>query len=265
MFSSFLILLIGLVVVGAAFFTVTRRNPIHAALSMLVSLAGVGFLMLALRSPFLAAMQVLLYGGAIMVLFVFVIMLLTLRDDELGPEPAYEKKLLGAGGAVVLLAVLFGSISKRQDVGYQLPHQVQLEQRDGLREQLGELQRRPSYAGAAAFQTTLETGKVGDPAHVRLAAEIASLEARLAAFQAEFPHAKLPRVTPQARKSRVDFGSAEHFARFLYTDYVVPFELITVLVMAAVAGVIVLARRPDKVSLDRTPLAARHHGMGDPA
>ena len=61
--------------------------------------------------------------------------------------------------------------------------------------------------------------------------------------------------TPVSRKSRVDFGSTEHFARFLYTDYAVPFELITVLVMAAVAGVIVLARRPERASLERTPLA----------
>ena len=75
----------------------------------------------------------------------------------------------------------------------------------------------------------------------------------------------MPPVKPQARKNRVDFGSAEHFARFLYTDYVVPFELITVLVMAAIAGVIVLARRPDKVSLERTALAGRPSQGGDPA
>lgn len=50
------------------------------------------------------------------------------------------------------------------------------------------------------------------------------------------------------------FGSTEHFARFLYTDYAVPFELITVLIMAAVAGVIVLARKPDSHTLERTRL-----------
>lgn len=82
--SALLVLFVGAVIVTAGIMTVTRRNPIHAALSMLVALAGLAGLFLSLNAPFLAAMQVLLYGGAIMVLFVFIIMLLTLRDDELG-------------------------------------------------------------------------------------------------------------------------------------------------------------------------------------
>lgn len=199
--SMFLVLLLGALVVGAALVTVTQRNPVHAALSMLVALAGLALLFLGLRAPFLAAMQVLLYGGAIMVLFVFVIMLLTLREDEMGPPPSQERKITAAIGAVLLVGVLMFAISRRTPVELQAPRQ-----------------------------------------DVAQAANEAS-------------------GVPVPRGARVDFGSSEHFMRFLYTDYAVPFELITVLVMAAVAGVIVLARRPDRVSLERTKIT--HHAGGE--
>jgi NADH-quinone oxidoreductase subunit J len=182
--TSLLTMLAGGVVVLAALITVTRKNPIHAALSMLIALGGVAALMLGLHATFLAAMQVLLYGGAIMVLFTFVIMLLTLREEEMGPEPASGTKGLAAVGAFGVLALVWWALSTRGG-GSTFPT--------------------PSYGEA--------------------------------------------------------FGSTEHFARFLYTDYVVAFELITVLVMAAVAGVIALARRPDRASLEGTRLAQSH----DPA
>jgi len=62
------------------------------------------------------------------------------------------------------------------------------------------------------------------------------------------------------RRSNVYYGSTEHFARVLYPDYAVLLELITVLVMGAVAGVIVLARRPDSVTLEATKLTATPAG-----
>ena len=62
------------------------------------------------------------------------------------------------------------------------------------------------------------------------------------------------------RRTKAHYGSTEHFARVLYTDYAVPFELITVLVMGAVAGVIVLARRPDSVTLEATKITAAGGG-----
>jgi NADH-quinone oxidoreductase subunit J len=182
--SSLIVLVVGALTVLAAGVTVTQKNPVYAALSMLVALGGVAALMLGLRSPFLAAMQVLLYGGAIMVLFMFVIMLLTLRQDEMGPEPPLLPRTLAALGAFGTALVLWKAIRDR---------------------------------GGATF----EAPALGD-----------------------------------------DFGSTEHFARFLYTDYVVAFELVTVLVMAAAAGVIVLARRPGQGSLQGARLT--HHGAPEP-
>ena len=183
------------VAIAGAGAVVLAKSPLRGALALVVSLCGVAMLFLLLNASFIAAMQILVYAGAIMVLFVFVIMLLTLKDEELGQEPAQKKKVLAAVGAIMLLFVLAYSLAQREGVEF----------------------RQPVHEAATA-KLEADTGK------------------------------------PVPRKNRVDFGSTEHFGRFLYTDYVVPFELITVLVMAAVAGVITMARRPDSASLERTKL-----------
>ncbi|HEX7898300.1 MAG TPA: NADH-quinone oxidoreductase subunit J [Planctomycetota bacterium] len=94
----------GGVAVLAGVGVVTRRNPVYCAIFMLVAFLSLAVLYLLLSASFLAAMHVLVYTGAILVLFLFVIMLLNLKPEELGQE--YP---LPARGAVALLcAVLFG-------------------------------------------------------------------------------------------------------------------------------------------------------------
>ena len=105
--------LIGIVIVLAGAATVLQRNPIHAALSMLVALGGTAVLMAGLKAHFLATMQVLLYGGAIMVLFVFVIMLLTLKEEELGPEPSISERLPAVIASLLIVFVLFWALAQR--------------------------------------------------------------------------------------------------------------------------------------------------------
>ena len=173
--STLFVFALGALIVVAGLLTVTRRNPVHSALCMLCALCGLAAMFLGMRAPFLAFMQLLLYAGAIMVLFLFVIMLLTLREDELGPEPPAESRAVAAAASLGILGVLWYAIARRARVDtFMTPH-------------LGE-----------------------------------------------------------------DFGSTEHFAQFLYTDYAVAFELVTVLVMAAIAGVVILARRPESHTLDAT-------------
>ncbi len=65
--------LLGALVLGSAALAVTRRQPVHAVLFLIVALVGVALLFLLLGAPLLAAFQVILYAGAIMVLFLFVI------------------------------------------------------------------------------------------------------------------------------------------------------------------------------------------------
>jgi NADH-quinone oxidoreductase subunit J len=69
-----------LLTLGGAVLTVTRRNAIHSAVSLILSLIGVAGLFLLQHAEFLFAVQIVLYVGGIMVLFLFVIMLVNLDD-----------------------------------------------------------------------------------------------------------------------------------------------------------------------------------------
>ena len=71
------------VVLGAAFLAVTRRRPLDAVLCLILCLVGVAALFFSLGAPLLAAFQVILYAGAIVVLFLFVVMLF--KDEEWRP------------------------------------------------------------------------------------------------------------------------------------------------------------------------------------
>lgn len=69
------------VAVFASFRVVTHANPVHAILSMIVSLLAVAGIFFILGAPFAGVLEVIVYAGAILVLFVFVIMMLNLGTD----------------------------------------------------------------------------------------------------------------------------------------------------------------------------------------
>jgi len=98
-------------VLAGALGVVVSGNPVHAALSLVLTLFGVAVLFVAQEAHFLAAVQVIVYAGAIVVLFLFVIMLLgvdrqeALRGDPLrGQRPVAVVLGLASLAAVVLLA-----------------------------------------------------------------------------------------------------------------------------------------------------------------
>jgi NADH-quinone oxidoreductase subunit J len=153
--------LIALVVVGSALGLVLKRNPIHGALFLVINLGGIAALYLTLGAEFLAAAQVIVYAGAIMVLFVFAIMVLIPGKDETGPDPRRRYRLLALPVGLALLAEL-ALIAVRR----------------------GGAPRGP-----------------GGP------------------------------------------GGVETIGRLLFTDYLFPFELTSVLLLAAMVGVMLLARR----------------------
>jgi NADH-quinone oxidoreductase subunit J len=151
------------VTVVAGLLVVTRRNPIHCAISMLACFLGLAVVYLRLAAPFLAAMHVLVYTGAILVLFLFVIMLLNLKPEELGVE--YSLKTRGA------IALLCGGL----------------------------------FA--------------------------------LVALPLWQDQRKLDKPVPPA------FGSVEQVGNALFNDYALPFELISVLIMVAIFGGVLLAKK----------------------
>jgi NADH-quinone oxidoreductase subunit J len=153
---------IAFVVVGSALGLVLKRNPIHGALFLVVNLAGIAALYLMLGAEFLAAAQVIVYAGAIMVLFVFAIMVLIPGKEETGPDPRRRYRLLAVPvGAVLLVELVVIAV------------------------------RRPAVA---------------------------------------------PRGPAAA-------GGVETIGRLLFTDYLLPFELTSLLLLAAMVGVMLLAKR----------------------
>jgi NADH-quinone oxidoreductase subunit J len=156
--------LLALMAVGSALGLVLKKNAIHGALFLVVNLGTVAALYLTLRAEFLAAAQVIVYAGAIMVLFVFAIMVLIPGKEETGPDPRRPYRLLAI----------------------------------------------PVGAG--------------------LLVELVIIVARRAARGAPAAAAPAP-------------GGVEAIGRLLFTDYLFPFEITSVLLLAAMVGVLVLARR----------------------
>jgi NADH-quinone oxidoreductase subunit J len=149
--------------VGSALGLVIRRNPIHGALFLVVNLGSIAVLYLMLGAEFLAAAQVIIYAGAIMVLFVFAIMVLIPGKEETGPDPRRALRVW----ALPIGGVLFALI------------------------------------GAWLL---------------------------------------VPRPAPPASPAP-GAGGVEAIGRLLFTDYLFPFELTSVLLLVAMVGVLLLARR----------------------
>ncbi len=156
--------IIAALAVASAVGLIVKKNPIHGALFLVVNLGCVAALYLTLGAEFLAAAQVIVYAGAIMVLFVFAIMVLIPGKEETGPDPRRRWRLIAlpAGALLFLQLIVIVSVVRN------------------------------SAAPAAG-----------------------------------------------ARPS----GSVEAIGRLLFTDYLFPFELTSVLLLAAMVGVMLLSRR----------------------
>jgi NADH-quinone oxidoreductase subunit J len=89
---------------------ITHRNPMHALLYLIVSLLAVAVVFFTLGAPLVAALEVIIYAGAIMVLFVFVIMMLSPGAGEGGPQ-ARARLLRACAGPALLALVLLGELA----------------------------------------------------------------------------------------------------------------------------------------------------------
>jgi len=156
--------------IGSAVLCVTRRSPVASALWLIVTLFATAVLFLLLDAHFIAALQIMVYSGAIMVLFLFVIMLLNLGD-----QVATDMK--GWTGRIVGLAL-------------------------------------------GAF----------------VAVELWVITRVVPVDQIRLPAGELNRMT-------VEEGAIAMVAQSLYTTYLLPFLLTAILLLAAIAGSVVLAKR----------------------
>ncbi|MDA8392535.1 MAG: NADH-quinone oxidoreductase subunit J [Actinomycetota bacterium] len=162
----------GAVVLASAIGVVVARNPVHSALFLVATLFGVAVLFVEQQAEFLAAVQVIVYAGAIVVLFLFVIMLLGVdRPEGLARDPLRGQRPLGAVLVLVSLAEILALARLHWATGH----------------------------GTA--------GSTGGAS-----------------------------------------GNVAALGRSVFTAYLLPFEITSALLIIAVVGAVVLARRPHRVS-----------------
>jgi NADH-quinone oxidoreductase subunit J len=101
-----LFFIFAIVCVGGAVNLLLQRHPINSALSLIVVMGSLAVLYLLLGAEFVAAIQIIVYAGAVMVLFVFVIMLLNLKEEELGEQRITLWKGIGALSVVALVGLI---------------------------------------------------------------------------------------------------------------------------------------------------------------
>ena len=151
------------VALGSSLAMVLQRNPVAAAMNLVLTMFSLAALFVLLHAHFLAVIQLLVYAGAVMVLFLFVIMFLNLTDEQL--RPGKKSLLHGAGVALAVFALL-----QFRDLIHRTP---------------------------AAVQKPL------DPS----------------------------------------FGTTAAIGKLLFSDYLLPFEITSILILAAIVGAVVLAKR----------------------
>jgi NADH-quinone oxidoreductase subunit J len=96
--------------VGSAVVVVLHKNPVYSTMSLVLTLFSLAVLFVLLGAPFLAALQILVYAGAIVVLFLFVIMLLNIQREEMSHAGQSAQRWAALLGAVVfagLFVLLF--------------------------------------------------------------------------------------------------------------------------------------------------------------
>ena len=104
--ETFVFLVAAAICLAGAFGVVLSKSPVHSALSLVGTLFGVAVLFVAQNANFLAAVQVIIYAGAIVVLFLFVIMLLGVdRADDLEVDPLVGQRTAAIVAGVAIFAL----------------------------------------------------------------------------------------------------------------------------------------------------------------
>ncbi len=166
--ESYIFYIVGTIAVLAAVYLIFERNPVFCALYLIQTMVCIAVLYILLEAQFIAAVQMIVYAGAIMVLFLFVIMLLNVKDDDEARRSFSFQKIPAILMGIALLTVI-----------------------------------------CIVLKSKLLQGKQG----VYTAAHINSI------------------------------GNTQLIGNLLFTDYLLPFEITSILLFVAAIGAIMLAKR----------------------
>jgi NADH-quinone oxidoreductase subunit J len=112
---------LAVVIVAATVLAITRRHLMHAIVYLVLSFIGTALLFYLLGAPFLAVLEVVIYAGAIMVLFLFIVMMLEIKPEDRALWPFLRQWFPALGLAGVSFFVLFFFILFKSDSNISLP------------------------------------------------------------------------------------------------------------------------------------------------
>jgi NADH-quinone oxidoreductase subunit J len=115
MFAIILFFIFAALCVGGAINLLVQKHPINSALSLIVVMGSLALIYLLLGAEFVAAVQVIVYAGAVMVLFVFVIMLLNAGAEERLAKGSRVATMLGVPALIIGLGIAAGFITHLTD------------------------------------------------------------------------------------------------------------------------------------------------------
>ncbi len=244
----FWIFAIGAIVTSLS--VVVVRNPLYCALALVVDFFFFAGLYVLLSAHFLAVVQVLVYGGAIMVLFLFIIMLLNLRGDELGQMRFQLHTALAITAGVVLFFIAGGAIlSATAPMDGEPPVEGTLVvQDDGSEVRVQEV--RTSIPGLylALDEQTLEEKYLEQIASWERGTSRPS-DGKYPRFNPERTFEVPPSMQFDPEAASVVpgrsglYGTFQPISALLVNRFVVPFELTALLLLAAIIGAVIIAKR----------------------
>jgi NADH-quinone oxidoreductase subunit J len=109
---GFIFYILSIIILVATVMAITRRHPVHAIVYLTLSFLATGLLFYLLGAPFLALLEIIIYAGAIMILFLFMVMMLNLNPAEIPWGPALNQwvpAIVLGGITFVLAAVMLWS------------------------------------------------------------------------------------------------------------------------------------------------------------
>jgi NADH-quinone oxidoreductase subunit J len=109
--TAFFFYLLSVMAIGSALLVITCRNAVHSALALITTLLALAGLYLMLYAPFVAGVQIVVYAGGIMVLFLFVIMLVNL--ERAMKEEQFSKQWLAGVAAALCLGGVFAEVYRK--------------------------------------------------------------------------------------------------------------------------------------------------------
>src|SRR5215204_592230 len=146
----------GLAAIFAGLLTVMARNAVHSALFLISSLISVAALFILARAEFIAGVQILVYVGGVMVLFLFVIMLVNVGAEERGNQPIMNKPRQVTVSMVFCLLLVLGLLFAI-NVGYR-----GLQKKNPLPVATAETNSALPVGGAGTSRITTDTQRVGN-------------------------------------------------------------------------------------------------------